>query len=162
MALRDRHLLDNERGTRLWWVGVHGGAGETTLAGLFNGTAAAEHGWPLDPTGVTTRVVLVARTSFRGLVAAQAAMRERYEIHSEAVEVLGLVLVADAPGKPAKELEELQQLVQRSARHSWLVPWVEEWRIGVKPSPRNTPNEIKTLARDLNTVLASRNGKEAR
>lgn len=48
----------------LWWLGVHGRAGETTLAPLVPWSAAVDHSWPeLDTpeSSVSAKVVLVAR-----------------------------------------------------------------------------------------------------
>ncbi len=60
----------------LWWVGVHGGAGETTMSLLLPGTRAANHRWPIPPPPVPTPVILVARTHGSGLRAAQRAAIE--------------------------------------------------------------------------------------
>ena len=58
----------------VWWLGVHGGAGESTLSALAAGSRPAQHGWPIpDAAGTVHRVVLVARTNWGGLTAAQRA-----------------------------------------------------------------------------------------
>ena len=42
-----RRVIDVPRETvRLWWLGVHGGAGETTLAQLLEGSWETGHAWP--------------------------------------------------------------------------------------------------------------------
>src|SRR6478609_7193979 len=65
---------DRPSTTALWCVGTHGGAGESTIARLVAGAVEAGHGWPRLPQGAgRARVVLVARSSARGLRAAQAA-----------------------------------------------------------------------------------------
>ena len=71
----------------VWWVGVHGGAGESTLESLFAGSRAAEHRWPAG-RGEKPAVVLVARTHAQGLRAVQTALRDCSERRLE-VALLG-------------------------------------------------------------------------
>ncbi|MEK8229339.1 hypothetical protein NKG05_30690 [Oerskovia sp. M15] len=59
---------------------------------------AAEHGWPQLPGAGAVRVVLTARSSMRGLRAAQAAATQWAAGLVPHVELLGLVIIADAPG----------------------------------------------------------------
>src|ERR1039458_2891135 len=64
-------------GVAVWWVGVHGGAGESTLEEIFGGSRAAGHRWPVAPPGAApVLVVLVARTDARGVRAVESAMRD--------------------------------------------------------------------------------------
>jgi hypothetical protein len=120
----------------MWWVGAHGGAGESTLAMLAQGTRAAGHAWPV-PLGRGTyhRVTVVARSNYTGLIAAQRAAIE-WAAHTLGpdVQLSGLVLVADAPGRRPKELARLEQLVAGGYPKVWHMPWVEEWRF----APANT------------------------
>ena len=61
-------------GATIWWLGVTGGAGESTLASLARGSRSADHAWPIpENRGSLCRVVLVARTNYAGLAAAQRA-----------------------------------------------------------------------------------------
>lgn len=76
-------------------VGAHGGAGATSLAAidpelLFDCGAA----WP--STHGKQACILVARTSARGLHAAQTALQQWAAAETPSVDVLGLVLIADA------------------------------------------------------------------
>jgi len=41
-----RRLLDDDEQAAVWWLGAHGGAGESTLEELFSGSRAADHSWP--------------------------------------------------------------------------------------------------------------------
>ena len=60
----------------VWWLVVHGGAGESTLEELFSGSRAAGHARPLAPAGESpASAVLLARTHAHGLRAAQRATR---------------------------------------------------------------------------------------
>src|SRR5450755_5063895 len=108
--LRRRLLADDEQ-AGVWWLGAHGGAGETTLEELFTGSRAADHCWPLTDANVApARVVLVARTHAHGLRAAQSAVRE-WAAGDPEVLLLGLALIADAPGRLPHELRQLADLV---------------------------------------------------
>ena len=54
-----RRLLDDDEQAAVWWLGAHGGAGESTLEELFSGSRAADHSWPLTAADLPpARVVL--------------------------------------------------------------------------------------------------------
>jgi hypothetical protein len=99
-------------------------------------------------------VVLVARTHARGLKAAQSAMREWAAGHVR-VRVLGLVLIADAPGRLPHELRELAQLIAGGVSAVWSLPWIEAWRVGEPPAPRNAPKVVRRLLADLRALTGS-------
>jgi hypothetical protein len=118
----------------VWWVGVHGGAGESTLEQLFVGSRAAGHSWPLAAAGVAPAcVVLVARTHAHGLSSAQSAIREWAAGHVEML-LIGLVLIADAPGRLPRPLARLASLVCGGVPAAWSLPWIEAWRLGEPPA----------------------------
>ena len=131
-----RLLTRGELSTLVWWVGAHGGAGETSLERLLTGSRAADHAWPISPDRARpARTILIARTSYTGLTAAQRALRD-WGSGSVSVELLGLVLIADAPGKLPKELRALVDLIDGAAPGAtWLLPWQPDWRFG-QPSVR--------------------------
>ncbi len=136
----------------VWWVGAHGGAGESTLEELFSGSRAADHTWPL--TGADrppARVVVVARTHARGLKAAQTAIRE-WAAGDVEVLLLGLVLVADAPGRLPGGLRRLADLIAGGAPAVWSLPWVETWRVGELPAASNAPKVAGRLLSDLQAM----------
>lgn len=112
-------------GTRLWVVGAHGGAGATTWAHLLTAGDAGT-AWPRTPGGLTA--VVVARASYVGLRAAQLAAIQWASGMVQGVDLLGLVLGADAPGKPSRTLREFTQRVEGAFPRVWRVPWVEAWR----------------------------------
>lgn len=142
----------------LWWLGAHGGAGETTLAGLMGGSRDAGHAWPIgDSDTDRARVVLVARTSAGGLMAAQAAATE-WASGSVAVELLGLALVADAPGRVPRGLRELSELVAGGVPRLWLVPWVERWRQGEPATRERAPRAIRSFLDDLERTFSIGSG----
>jgi hypothetical protein len=154
VRLQARLLEAEERCARCWWLGVHGGAGETTLANLFAGIPAADHHWPISDGPRKTSVVLVARTNFCGMVAAQAAMRDWSANYRRHVQVLGLVLIADRPGKLPRPLLDLQRTLAGATPNLWRLPWMESWTLGEIPSRENAPaKEVEALRLGLSAAL---------
>ena len=84
--------------------------------------------WPAPASSTNIpRVLLVARTHRRGLLAADNAVREWASGSVPFVTLLGLLLVADAP-KPHTALHpQLARLLHASPR-GWHLPWQEDWR----------------------------------
>lgn len=138
------------RGTvSLWWLGVHGGAGETTLAQLLEGSWETGHAWPQTGQGAELpRVILVARTNARGLRAAQLAAIE-WASGSVAVQLHGLVLIADAPGRLPKALRDFAHVVAGGVPRVWRVPWVEAWRLGEPVCAETAPKAVTAILDDL-------------
>jgi len=146
-----------------WWVGAHGGAGESALAAAVDGTAVSEHAWPqpCPDIGGAHPVVLVARTHAAGLLAAQRALTEWAAGSAGAVELLGLALVADAPGRTPAPLRDLARHVGGGAPRMWSLPWVEAWRLGgLDPQLRAsaaapTPAALRRLQAQVTRLLGS-------
>jgi hypothetical protein len=136
---------------KVWWLGVHGGAGESTLAALAQDTRAAQHGWPIaDPPTTATNVVLVARSNYQGLTAAQRAATEWASgALGGAVNLGGLVLIADAPGRLPKPLRDLQQVVGGGLPRVWTLPWVDAWRLGPAAPSTPLPKPFRELFAEL-------------
>lgn len=110
---------------RLWVIGAHGGAGETTVAELLGGTATQRR-WPrVEPPAP---VLLVARTHARGLHAAQLAMRAWAAGQTPSAELIGLLLVDDAPGRLPKPLAHLASTLAGGVPRCWRLGWVPELR----------------------------------
>lgn len=145
-----RHV---HRRVDLWVVGAHGGAAESTLAALDDGWSASLHAWPIGLDSPPARVVVVARTSAHGLLAAKAAAKQWASGLVGNVEMLGLVLVADAPGRLPKPLRDLIKIVSGGYPRTWHVPWIESWRLGADPTPDASPREVQRLVDDLRTLL---------
>ena len=147
-----RRLLDDDERGAVWWLGAHGGAGESTLEELFSGSRAADHSWPLTAANVApARVVLVARTHAHGLRAAQSAIRE-WASGDAPVLLLGLVLIADAPGRLPHGLRQLADLIAGGVPAVWSLPWIEAWRVGEPPAPHNAPKVVRRLLEDLRAM----------
>ncbi|MBT2520896.1 DUF6668 family protein [Arthrobacter sp. ISL-28] len=114
----------------LWIIGTHGGAGETRLTELIPSARTPGHAWPVseEEAGLPPLVLLVCRSDRRGLTTAQNALIEWASGTSPRVELLGMAIMADAPGKLPKPLKEFASIVGSGAPRHWLLPWVEEWR----------------------------------
>jgi hypothetical protein len=147
-----RRLLDDDEQAAVWWLGAHGGAGESTLEELFSGSRAADHSWPLTAAGLPpARVVLVARTHAHGLRSAQSAIRE-WAAGDVEVLLLGLVLLADAPGRLPRALRQLADLIAGGVPAVWSLPWIEAWRVGELPAAHNAPKVVRGLLEDLRAM----------
>lgn len=108
-----------------WWLGVHGGAGESTMADLLGGHTC-DHRWPdTGDSEARAAVFLVARQSAHGLEAAKRAARDWAAGSHPTIDLLGLVVVAGAPGKPAKTLRSQTRVVGGGVPRTWVVPWIE-------------------------------------
>lgn len=140
-----------------WWVGCHGGAGVSTLAAAVPGGRDAERAWPLPPPRRTSRVVLVARTNADGLHAAQDAARQWAAGRVPGVTVLGLVAVADMPGRLPRPLAALLHLVGGGVPRLWVVPWIDALRLG-RPLPGTMPKGLRTLEDELGLLRVELSG----
>jgi hypothetical protein len=114
----------------LWVTGAHGGSGESRIADLIDGARIADHCWPVLQDGSKPRVLLVCRADTRGLTAAQSALTQWASGAAPAVDLLGLAVLADAPGKTPKALRDFGAIVGGGAPRFWTLPWVEAWRHG--------------------------------
>lgn len=141
----------------LWMLGVHGGAGESSLTALVAGAREAGHAWPHDPNGGRPHVVLIARTNWSGLKAAEAAARE-WAAGGVSVELLGLVFVADAPGSLPSPLRKERARVAGGVPRAWELPWVQDWRLE-PASLENAPRAARAVAEEL-ADLAIKPGAE--
>lgn len=128
---------------RLAWVAAHGGAGASTLAAVFGGIDAGRT-WPRPDQGQPNSVLLVARTHAAGLQAVSWTLDLfRRGEQPPGLELVAVVLVADAPGRLPRQL--LQRIkVIGSAIEIHRVPWVPAWRTGDLTAP--PPREIARLA----------------
>ena len=132
---------------------MHGGAGESTIAALGEQWRAAEHAWPR--TSSTARVLLVARSSARGLTAAQTAARQWASGLVPFADVVGLAVLADAPGRLPRPLRDLATVVGGGVPRTWHLPWFEAWRLGEPPEPASLPRQVRRLLGDLDALTSS-------
>ncbi|MGW9114524.1 DUF6668 family protein [Microbacterium sp. NPDC055683] len=145
--------FDRPQRAELWCLGAHGGSGESSLSALVPEWSAASHGWPRTPGADPARVVLVARSNMRGLRAAQAAATQWAAGLVPHVEVLGLVLVADAPGRLPRPLRDFAQVVSGGVPRTWSLPWIEAWRLGEPVALPDAPREVRRLVDELSALV---------
>lgn len=133
---------------RVWVLGTHGGAGESTVAQLLEG-GETHHRWP--DTSHPPAVLLTARTHARGLLAAQMAMRAWAAGQTPHLILAGLVLVADAPGRLPRPLADMAEVISGGVPHTWHLPWVDQYRFGIDPT--DTPRQVRKVLTEINVVL---------
>lgn len=148
------------REPRFWWLGVHGGAGETSLARLDKNTRAAEHNWPL--TAVGSVIALVARSNIPGLRAARLAATEWASGSLPGIHVAGLVVMADAPGRLPKEIRDFARVVGGGVPHMWHFPWVDGWRHGHEIAIEELPKEARTTLEQVHIAVTATAGLTAK
>ncbi|WP_104045450.1 DUF6668 family protein [Arthrobacter sp. ZGTC412] len=134
----------------LWIIGAHGGAGESRIADLL-GARATNHCWPVLQDGSEPRVLLVCRSDMRGLTAARSALTQWVSGAAPKADLLGLVILADAPGKTPKALRDFATIVGGGAPRLWTLPWVEAWRLGNDTVPTR---EFQRFITDIATLAA--------
>jgi hypothetical protein len=140
----------------LWIIGVHGGAGENRIADLL-GARATDHCWPVLQDGRNPRVLLVCRADMRGLTAARSALTQWVSGATPEVDLLGLAILADAPGKTPKALRDFAAIVGGGAPRLWTLPWVDAWRHGDTTAPLSREfqrfiTDVATLATDTTST----------
>ena len=138
----DRPVPGIGRAPLCWLLGVHGGAGASSLAHVLAPAADSGRRWP----GVFDRespfVALVARETIAGLTRAHDLLRQHHAGFAGAIEVLGLITVAARPGRLPAEIRRYRDVVGSLAGQVWQVPWYEEWTL-VEPEklPIWTPGD---------------------
>ncbi|MEV0185804.1 DUF6668 family protein [Streptomyces sp. NPDC050625] len=142
-----------DRGTTgggIGWVCAHGGAGATTFSRALGGVDIGTR-WPDVTRGEPGRFLLVARTHAAGLQGASRALEAvRTGRHPAGIELMALVLVADAPGRLPLGLAQRVRVVGSAVR-SFRVPWIPSWRMG-RPVEK-PPKEITDIAAFIQTWM---------
>ncbi|MFJ3498443.1 DUF6668 family protein [Streptomyces sp. NPDC086091] len=124
------------------WVGAHGGAGVTSLATALGGADVGTR-WPDPARGEPGRIMVVARTNAAGIQAASAVLDAlRVGSHPDGLQLLGVVLVADAPGRLPLPLAQRARVL-RSAATVHRVPWIPSWRLGSRTA--HLPRPVHAL-----------------
>ena len=137
---------------RWWALGVHGGAGASTVLRTLTGGADAVRRWP-EVRGALrdVHVLLVARTDARGLDAARGALQEwSAGLAPASTAVAGLVLMADAPGRLPGPLRDRVRLLSGVVSRIWEVPWIPELR--EQRMPKRPVRELQQLGDFVRTL----------
>ena len=156
-----RFITDNPE---VFWLGVHGGAGENTLADLLGGVPC-HHRWPsrsyADPSVPPAEVFLVARQNHRGLEAAKLAARDWAAGSHPTINLRGLVVIADAPGKAPRALHNQTRIIAGGVPQTWVLPWIEELRlegtVNRELLDREPRKVLTSLSEVIETVNSGRN-----
>lgn len=142
----------------VWWLGVHGGAGVTTLVLALPDTGDAGRRIPGRADALVAPIVAVCRSTMAGLEHAQDLARQQAAgLLPAGVRVAGLVTVADAPGRPPIEVRQYRLLVAGGFPRMWEVPWLPQWRNALPTGA--LPGAVKRLAREL-TGLAQLDSRQ--
>jgi len=146
----------------LWVVGVHGGAGASTVAALAGeDVQELPQRLPLTPDGTPPpRVLLVARTHATGLHYA-GWMAAHWATGHTGIQLLGLAVLDDAPRLPPVLVAEIKR-VAGMVPTLWHLPWVEAWRtsldLDLATVPRRTRRSITQIRRAAETARAHEPG----
>lgn len=125
----DRPVPGAGRAPLVWLLGVHGGAGASTLAHVLAPAADSHRRWPGAYERESPFVVLVARETIAGLTRAHDLLRQHRAGLAGPSEVLGLITVAARPGRIPAEIRRYRDVVGALAGHVWQMPWIEEWTL---------------------------------
>lgn len=140
---------------RWWWLGVAGGVGTSSLAEASRGAGGdAGHAWPDPAFGPPYGVVLVARSTVRGLDAASLAARQHAAGCVPAgTQLLGLVVVADAPGKLPRRLTDHLEVIGGAVPNLWRFGWCEPWRHRPPTEQLDEPPDLRRLLAAIDRVI---------
>ncbi|QLY29308.1 hypothetical protein H0264_29115 [Nocardia huaxiensis] len=121
----------------LWLVGVHGGAGVSSLAASMDWAGDAGQRWPAR-IGVgadmdSPLVVLVARSHMHGINALQRALlAHKHDATPAGSQVVGVITVADSarplPAPVADRRDDTEALAHELGAQPWRLGWLEPWR----------------------------------
>lgn len=139
--------------SRITVMGLHGGAGASTLAALM-GEGVGDHGqaWPEPPEGQALGVVAVFRSHWRGLEAADRFAEQWAAGMLTGSTLLGLVIVDDGPTLSDGQRRAMKRLLKMTPRGT-RIPWVEAWR-HASPDSGRIPGRITRITRALHQAAA--------
>ena len=113
----------------VWVMGVSGGCGESTVAAILPDAVAGQRRWPPAGPATAVPVLMVARGSMASLTAAQHVAGEWASSAAPRPQLLGLLVVADAPGGEPRPVTDLIRLISGGLPQVWRLPWVRDWRL---------------------------------
>lgn len=136
--------------TRVLVHGVSGGCGESTVAALIPGAHGTGHQLP---TGEDLPVLLVARTTTISLAACQAVLAV-WDTQRSLFPLLGVVFVADSPGRLPPPVAALVEVISPAVPAVWRLGWVEPWRATTDPVAR--PGSVLAVVEAITAALDER------
>ncbi|WP_246600790.1 hypothetical protein [Skermania piniformis] len=153
-AVWDRPVPGSGRAPLFWLMGVHGGAGATTLARLLEPAADCWRRWPAVLNQESPYVVLVARETIPGLSRAHELLRQHRSGLAGPSSVLGLIITAARPGRVPAEIRRYREVIGVLAGNVWRIDWHEEWML-VEPEdlPVWVPGESSPVKRRSDPLL---------
>ncbi len=110
----------------VWFVGAHGGAGVTSLAHAIAAAGDAGRRWPAADR--YPWCVVVSRSTLAGLEAAHDAVLQAKAGLAGGCQVLGLAVVADAPGGYSSVVEEKIRVLTKLTPNLWEIAYQPWWR----------------------------------
>lgn len=136
-------------------MGIHGGAGATTVAALL-GDGATEVGqsWPISQNAWTGSawpipVIAVARTDHTGLAATDRFIRSWANGQLTGSQLSALVLIEAGPRTSDARKKATKRLLRMVPRGTH-IPWMDSW-LDAPPDPARLPGRIKRIIKLLNT-----------
>lgn len=121
--------VDGSPAPGVWVMGVSGGCGESTVAAILPDAVAGQRRWPPAGPATAVPVLMVARGSMASLTAAQRYAGEWASSAAQRPQLLGLLVVADAPGSEPRPVTDLIRLLSGGLPQVWRLPWVRDWRL---------------------------------
>lgn len=147
-----------------WFLlAAHGGAGAGLLSRLSSATSDLDQVigqdagqlWPAPSLEITGAVVVVTRTTVSGLTKARdLAAQYLAGAAPPGTELLGVVLVADQPGKPPAAVATSVKLLDGVFARTWQVPYVPQYRL---IGPDQTPPMHPLIGDVLSDICAVAN-----
>ncbi len=143
-------------GSGVWLLGTHGGSGARCLSAVLTGTRLTGKTWPT-PVSDREPVVLVCRGNHRGLSSAQEYARVYRDGRlAGQLQLVGVIVSADAPGRTPPPLRRLERLLSGAAPIIGHAPWEPTWRTG--PPQTTAAAEVLPWVAQLGHALATATG----
>lgn len=138
--------VDESPAPGVWVMGVSGGCGESTVAAILPDAVAGQRRWPPAGPAAAVPVLMVARGSMASLTAAQRVAGEWASSAAPRPQLLGLLVVADAPGGEPRPVTDLIRLLSGGLPQVWRLPWVRDWRL-MAPQDGPLPRSAAAVTR---------------
>lgn len=173
--------LPNRQSPMLWLIGMHGGAGVSSLTASLPFAGDAGTRWPgnIGPQKGQDSpfVVLVARTHLNGLVALHGALLSHMNGATPAnTQLAGVITVADSDRPLPKSVQvrrdTIESLAVELGGSAWRLGWIEPWRsielhelpawehrnatpakVGDRDARLVPPSTVQTLAHSMYTTV---------